>query len=157
MGSTLILGEIPVLTMFSPWSKHTPAHKQQQLKIYRMLERQWDPDNMGKMEFSFLLDSYLVNLQHKKTHVCFLQWDPGIMHWTGHEYNCCNDSFSWIANFNVLCKQFLSTTAWGQAVFCGGGNVIPSSTMDCAQVEPWAGKPISSPFVAITAQVPVQD
>ena len=64
------------------------------------------------------------------------------MHWTGHEYNCCNDSFSWIANFNVLCKQFLSTTAWGQAVFCGGGNVIPSSTMDCGQVEPWAGKPI---------------
>ena len=64
------------------------------------------------------------------------------MHWTGHEYNCCNDSFSWIANFNVLCKQFLSTTAWGQAMFCGGGNVIPSSTMDCGQVEPWAGKPI---------------
>ena len=114
----------------------------EQPELYITTVMQWDPDNMGKKEFSFLLDSYLVNLQHKKTHVCFRQWDPGIMHWTGHEYNCCNDSFSWIANFNVLCKQFLSTTAWGQAVFCGGGNVIPSSTMDCAQVEPWAGKPI---------------
>jgi len=92
-------------SLFSPWSKHTPAHKQQQLKIYRMLERQWDPDNMGKMEFSFLLDSYLVNLQHKKTHVCFPQWDPGIMHWTGHEYNCCNDSFFHGLQTSMFCAS----------------------------------------------------
>ena len=30
-------------SLFSPWSKHTPADKQQQLEIYRMLKRQWDP------------------------------------------------------------------------------------------------------------------
>ena len=101
-----------------------------------------DIDNMRKMEFSFLFDSYLIDLQHKKTHVSFRQWDPGIIQWIGHEYNCCNGSFSWIENFDVLCKQFLNTTAWGQAVFCSGGNVIPSNTRDYAQVEQWAGKPI---------------
>jgi hypothetical protein len=47
-----------------------------------------DIDNMGQMEFSFLLfDSYVIDLQHKKTHVSFRQWDPGIRQWTGHEYN----------------------------------------------------------------------
>ncbi|CAO2038529.1 unnamed protein product [Urochloa humidicola] len=67
--------------------------------------------------------------QHRLAASIRRQWDPGIFQFIMQELDgdnkCHTKSSLWIRCDEAVCKVFLITaTAWGQAVFRGGGNVM---------------------------------
>ncbi|KAK8448511.1 hypothetical protein SEVIR_7G025152v4 [Setaria viridis] len=98
-----------------------------------------------------------VGMRHQELQHIRRQWDPGIMQlrvmqWIGCECKCCNGSYPWTRCYDVVCKQFLNTTACGQAVFQGGGNVMP---WQCHVLCYWAHQ-LSSSSAQITTREPAQ-